>query len=694
MPIFEFSGTGPHGGSDQNDTITSIAEGDGQIHLWGNGGDDEITLDFTVYGSDTYNPSYPRQWWYGGHHIYGDGASGGGGSDDFNFTNLSNIQGITVGRFEDLDLSRDTIRIEGIKIDLYHGAGSAGGYQWKVVNWDTDPNDAATGTQQWLVINTNGGILFYALEGARIITSGAGGSNNDNQERHFIHFSNLPTDLNGQPSESSVWDLPATSYIDPVNYIPIEDDDGIPYVADNGGLYLNDYDQVRSDLSAGINGTGYGDVIAAGINDDTVTAQSGDDTVWGGSGNDSIDGGSGADLLYGNLGQDILLGGAGADTLSGGQENDTLTGGTGADLFVFSGSGVDVITDFDASEGDQLEYNGTIVDPETTSYSTAMNNGDLWITFNEAVRVALQHYNAPASPAAPADINVNVIDATTVTGRIDGTSGNDSIIGGNGNQDLRGNAGNDTLIDGEGSDVLRGGTGADVFVLVADGNQDRINGFEFGEDLIDISAWGVTSADQLTMEVAYNHGEWHGRSYIYYRDETIRLDGFNQVELDQLSDADFVFGSGAASDPGSNTAPPSQINVIDATNVTGRIDGTSGDDSMVGGDGSQDLRGSAGNDTLIDGEGPDVLRGGTGADVFVLVADGNQDRITDFEIGEDLIDLTDWGLSSIDQLTMEVGYNHGEWHGRSYIYYEDEIIRMDGLNQIELNQLSDADFIF
>jgi Ca2+-binding RTX toxin-like protein len=330
--------------------------------------------------------------------------------------------------------------------------------------------------------------------------------------------------------------LPATPYIDPVNYIPLEDENGNAYVAESGGLYLNDYDQTRSDLSAAINGTGFGDLIAAGVNDDTVNAQGGNDTVWGGSGSDYVDGGAGNDMLYGNIGRDILLGGAGADTLAGGHENDTLTGGGGADLFVFSESGVDVITDFDASEGDRLEYNGVIVDPENTSYSRSMSNGDLWITFNGSTQVVLENYSAPTDPG-----DVNVIDATNVTGRVDGTSGDDSMVGGDGNQDLRGAAGNDTLIDGAGQDVLRGGTGADVFVLVADGSLDRIADFDFGEDRIDISAWGVTSVDQLTLEVGYNHGEWHGRSYIHFGDETIRMDGFNQAELDQLSNADFIF---------------------------------------------------------------------------------------------------------------------------------------------------------
>ena len=65
-------------------------------------------------------------------------------------------------------------------------------------------------------------------------------------------------------------------------------------------------------------------------------------------GNDRLEGGNGNDTLLGDSGNDILLGGAG---------NDTLTGGTGADSFVWQAGhrGNDVITDFNASEGDRID---------------------------------------------------------------------------------------------------------------------------------------------------------------------------------------------------------------------------------------------------------------------------------------------------------------------------------------------------
>ncbi|WP_013324049.1 calcium-binding protein [Gloeothece verrucosa] len=56
--------------------------------------------------------------------------------------------------------------------------------------------------------------------------------------------------------------------------------------------------------------------------------------------------------INGSNGNDTLSGANAADTIEGKGGNDTLTGGSGSDHFVFSHQGVDVITDFSASDND------------------------------------------------------------------------------------------------------------------------------------------------------------------------------------------------------------------------------------------------------------------------------------------------------------------------------------------------------
>jgi len=70
-----------------------------------------------------------------------------------------------------------------------------------------------------------------------------------------------------------------------------------------------------------------------------------------------------------------------------------------------------------------------------------------------------------------------------------------------------------------------------------------------------------------------------------------------------------------------------------------------------GQDGGKDtLDGGPGDDLLVGGAGPDDLIGGEGADTFLFFPtdedfrDGTEDRILDFESGEDRLDLGWWDL--------------------------------------------------
>jgi Ca2+-binding RTX toxin-like protein len=131
---------------------------------------------------------------------------------------------------------------------------------------------------------------------------------------------------------------------------------------------------------------GANDFLNALAGDDTVNAGAGNDTIGGNVGNDFLIGSFGNDVLFGQSDNDVLIGGAGNDNLSGSVGNDTLngfsrsqpenqrdilTGGTGADTFVLgdrissfylSASSVATITDFDFSQGDKIEIEGSFSD--------------------------------------------------------------------------------------------------------------------------------------------------------------------------------------------------------------------------------------------------------------------------------------------------------------------------------------------
>ncbi len=73
--------------------------------------------------------------------------------------------------------------------------------------------------------------------------------------------------------------------------------------------------------------------------------------------------------------------------------------------------------------------------------------------------------------------------------------------------------------------------------------------------------------------------------------------------------------------------------------------GSAGDDTLVG---------NWGNDILIDGAGSDTLEGRGGRDLFAMSADGDADTISDFSLGQDRIDLSNWrSLRNLGQLDMQ-----------------------------------------
>jgi Ca2+-binding RTX toxin-like protein len=117
-----------------------------------------------------------------------------------------------------------------------------------------------------------------------------------------------------------------------------------------------------------------------------------------------------------------------------------------------------------------------------------------------------------------------------------------------------------------------------------------------------------------------------------------------------------------------------------------RIQGGDGDDHLSGGDGQDRIDGGDGDDRIAGDAGTDRLTGGEGHDVFVYGPDSDTDRIRDFTLGDDRIDLAAMGVTHFDELDIRAT-NYGvriEFGG-------DSEIQIEGLS---LGQLSADDFVF
>lgn len=414
---------------DGNDIINDYAPGGGeQIHSYAGAGNDTFNMYFTNITGYSH-----------GHHNRGDNVEDANGnpvtlgSDSFNFMSTSNVgSGKTiVGRLEDYDVSRDTIRIDGTVLNLNALPANV-----KIVMHNGDHNDSGAAPQQWLVIKTStGGFIIYSLEGARVDMVGTnGGANSGTQEAHFLRSEHGNANaiialFNSQPS---------ATYFDPQNYVPAG-------AVAQGGITKNDHDENAAQVTTIIVGTASGDLIAAGLNNDTVNAGAGNDQVWGGSGHDVVNGEDGNDTLSGNLGNDSVTGGNGNDLFQYHEGADTIVGGAGVDTLVFNGSAATSVSLYANTNNRGLTISGIENLTGGGGADSLIGNSVNNILIGNAGNDTMSGYGGD--------------DAHY------GGLGNDEIWGIKGNDTLDGGAGNDKLAGGENFDVLTGGAGNDSFLF-------------------------------------------------------------------------------------------------------------------------------------------------------------------------------------------------------------------------------------
>jgi len=133
------------------------------------------------------------------------------------------------------------------------------------------------------------------------------------------------------------------------------------------------------------------------------------------------------------------------------------------------------------------------------------------------------------------------------------------------------------------------------------------------------------------------------------------------------------------------------VTLLDFTAFGETLNGNGANNLIDGGAGNDTIRGRNGRDTLLGADGDDRLIGGSAADVFVFAPDGGRDRIIDFQVGFDQIDLTAYaplGVDGIEDLTIRS--NSAATIIR--LGFDPSIeIRLLG---IPAGQLSEADFVF
>ena len=426
-----------------------------------------------------------------------------------------------------------------------------------------------------------------------------------------------------------------------------------------------------------IDGGAGNDIVFGDAGNDTIDGGAGDDWIDGHAGDDSIDGGAGHDWIDGGAGNDTIDAGAGNDIVFGDAGNDMLEGGGGEDVFYFeSNGGNDTITDFSVTDDsiDLREFSGI----SSFSDLTITQDGD------DAVIDLSAHGGGTIRLE---DVNVNDLGADDFGLKGEGTAGDDSREGGDAAENTIGLSGGKTIVGGAGDDTLEGGTGNDI--IFGNAGNDTIRGGTgddtirggAGDDTIDGGAGndailGGESDDTLTGgegEDVFHIGGSGGNDTITdfsVKEDSIDLTDSNFSGISSFSDLTITQDGDDAiinlSAHGGGTVRLENVNFnnLSADNFRIQGQGTTGDDSLQGGDASERIFGFAGNDTIDAGAGDDTIKGGAGddtltggkgKDVFDIDSNGGSDTISDFSVTDDFIDLTDSnfsGISSFADLTI------------------------------------------
>ena len=109
-----------------------------------------------------------------------------------------------------------------------------------------------------------------------------------------------------------------------------------------------------------------------------------------------------------------------------------------------------------------------------------------------------------------------------------GGRGRDILFGGEGIDTLSGGKGADYLDGGEGADVLFGGKGSDAFVF---GDGDLVLDFRSDDDLIDLTALGITEA---TFEEQVSFTRMGNDTMISVGSQSMTLKNTQQVDMDDF----------------------------------------------------------------------------------------------------------------------------------------------------------------
>ena len=382
---------------------------------------------------------------------------------------------------------------------------------------------------------------------------------------------------------------------------------------------LNNYTIRTSDQSASTQIDGYERLLVrSGAGDDRLNGTYGKDRIYGNDGDDSL-----GDFRFG--GNDFFHGGAGDDALVGNTRHVRLFGGSGEDTF-------EVKYQPNAKEAKGIVHGGSGQDLLRLSLA---GNADRVISFESGAR----------NEMTDGFVIDKVENLALTTG-----GGNDTLT-------LKPTkAGHYRFDAGFGKDHLdldlSGISGVAEFSYAR--NNQGVGTWQTGGETIGFTVLGVE-----TLTITGNNQKnfftgGHLRSEFHGGGGNDSLTGgalrdrlFGDAGNDHLNgrQGNDLLNGGAGNDH------------ISGDEGADALFGGAGDDQLMGDSGNDALNGGGGRDRLDGGAGNDDLTGGAGRDLFIFRKGDGTDRVLDFEVGVDRIDLRRANVDHDDlQFTQQNGY--------------------------------------
>ncbi|MGZ8381791.1 MAG: beta strand repeat-containing protein, partial [Nitrospira sp.] len=359
----------------------------------------------------------------------------------------------------------------------------------------------------------------------------------------------------------------------------------------------------------------HADLVARGLGiDPTLLANAAvtGRVMAGGTGGDPLTGTSLNDLLHGGAGNDSLSGGSGADTLIGGTGNDQLSGGSGNDTYVYHvGDGLDVVVDTAVvGEENVLSFGPGIA---SVDLRLMVSEGSIVVGAGNPTQGVLLGNTRRTSITGTHDIDrVQTADGTVLS-YADLLARGIDIVGTGGNDRLFGTSIVDRFIGGEGNDQLFGGAGHDQYRFnLGDGIDTIVDTASVAEGNEVMFGTGITSS-MLTLSVV---------------SDPINSPTGQDLVLRIGSSGEQLWLTGLDRD---NVLGPHAVETFRFTDGTSlsyaqllergiELNGSSGDETLIG---------TNANDRFVGGAGNDRLEGKGGDDRYVFGRGSGQDTIVE-----------------------------------------------------------------